>query len=103
MRARAPAPVIIDSDAQQTSRVRTGRFRIVRPRARERVLMRGWQAYFGIAVACALAIPGAGSAAIGQGAGRPDPGCRVYLEAGHAWRPPFGLDRIARPVVAVVE
>ena len=28
---------------------------------------------------------------------------RCSLEAGHPWRPPFGLDRVGSPVVAVVE
>ena len=28
---------------------------------------------------------------------------RVRLDAGHPWRPPFGLDRVGRPVEAVVE
>ena len=28
---------------------------------------------------------------------------RLRMDAGHPWRPPFGLDRVGRPVVAVVE
>jgi hypothetical protein len=31
------------------------------------------------------------------------PAYRVQLDTGHSWRPPFGLDRVGRPVIAVVE
>src|SRR5271165_6857783 len=31
------------------------------------------------------------------------PSYRISLEAAHPWRPPFGLDRIGRPVVIVIE
>jgi len=28
---------------------------------------------------------------------------QIHLDAGHPWRPPFGLDRVGRPITAVVE
>lgn len=31
------------------------------------------------------------------------PQARIRIEQGHAWRPPFGLDRIGQPLVAAVE
>src|SRR6516165_365089 len=39
------------------------------------------------------------------GAGAPGnaPGFRVSIERGHPWRPPFGLERIGRPVTIRVE
>src|SRR5256885_16836960 len=28
---------------------------------------------------------------------------KIRLDDGHPWRPPFGLDRVGRPVIAVVD
>ena len=38
--------------------------------------------------------------------GNPPGGARVFqvrLDPGHPWRPPFGLERVGRPIIAVVE
>jgi hypothetical protein len=37
------------------------------------------------------------------GASSEPPAFQVRLEVNHPWRPPFGLDRVGRPIVAVVE
>ena len=31
------------------------------------------------------------------------PSFQVRLDSGHPWRPPFGLDRVGRPIAVVVE
>jgi hypothetical protein len=36
-------------------------------------------------------------------ASEPAPAYQVRLEAGHPWRPPFGVDRVGRPINVVVE
>ena len=44
--------------------------------------------------------------ALGQTAGKasaPAPVARLYVEPGHPWTPPFGLERVGRPLDAVVE
>ncbi len=45
----------------------------------------------------------AGLAAILTGASKSGPGLQVRVEGGHPWRPPFGLDRVGRPIMVVVE
>jgi hypothetical protein len=47
-----------------------------------------------------LGVTFAASAADG---GPAEPACRIRLEPGHPWRPPFGLERAGRPLAAVVE
>ncbi len=37
------------------------------------------------------------------GAERQKPASQIRIDAGHPWRPPFGLDRVGRPLSAVVE
>src|SRR5262249_47240982 len=55
----------------------------------------------------ALRLPSALWAVILTGAGgNPPGGARVFqvrLDRGHPWRPPFGLERVGRPITAVVE
>jgi len=50
-----------------------------------------------------LSIASAALAMMLVGAERVPPPVQVHLEVNHPWRPPFGLDRIGRPIVAVVE
>jgi hypothetical protein len=41
--------------------------------------------------------------ACGAEAGAAKPAAQIRIDPGHPWRPPFGLDRIGRPLTAVVE
>ena len=34
---------------------------------------------------------------------QPGPAFQIRLDAGHPWRPPFGLERVGRPIAVVVE
>ena len=38
-----------------------------------------------------------------DGADQQMPAARIRIDPGHPWRPPFGLDRIGRPLNVVVE
>jgi len=56
-----------------------------------------------IALACAFPLAGACSATSGEDAPRSGPVYQIHRDAGHPWRPPFGLERIGRPITAVIE
>ena len=43
------------------------------------------------------------SSCLAAGDGQAKPATQICLDSGHHWRPPFGLERIGRPLVAVVE
>jgi hypothetical protein len=49
--------------------------------------------------ACLFPVPSSDAAE----AGTAKSAARIRIDRGHAWRPPFGLDRIGQPLTAVVE
>jgi hypothetical protein len=53
-------------------------------------------------MAACLILIGLGTAMLTQEAER-DQAPRIMVDTGHPWRPPFGLDRVGRPLEAVVE
>jgi hypothetical protein len=55
------------------------------------------------AMACVGSVAGARWTATGQDTASARPTYHIQLDAGHPWRPPFGLERIARPVAVVVD
>ncbi len=52
---------------------------------------------------CSCELLGTGVAAFGDEQPGSAPAYQIRLDPGHPWRPPFGLERIGRPVVVVVE
>jgi hypothetical protein len=56
-----------------------------------------------LALASAWQSAGASPDAIREDPTRSGPTYRINLDAGHPWRPPFGLDRVGCPITAVVE
>jgi hypothetical protein len=53
-----------------------------------------------VTFACLLA--GVGLRVNGADGAGADPVYKIHLETGHPWRPPFGLERIGRPLAAVI-
>jgi hypothetical protein len=56
---------------------------------------------FAVTLTCGLT--GSHLPAIGDDRPAAGPAYQIRLDAGHPWRPPFGLERIGRPVVIAVE
>ncbi len=56
-----------------------------------------------IVLVCGWQLAGARSAANAENTHGPGPTYRILLDAGHPWRPPFGLERIGRSITAIVE
>ena len=71
--------------------------------AKESVLMRSRRTLAKIALACAIPFSALGWTASGQPQTDRPPAYRIYLDQGHPWRPPFGLERVGRPFQIVVE
>ena len=68
-------------------------------RTKKRWKMRLPSARFGAAATFCLAMAGAVCGDAGEAA----PRVKLTVEPGHPWTPPFGLDRVGRPMDAVVE
>ncbi len=56
-----------------------------------------------IALACAIPFSALGWTASAQVQADRPPAYRIYLDHGHPWQPPFGLERVGRPFQVVVE
>jgi hypothetical protein len=56
-----------------------------------------------IVLAFSYALLGTSVAALGDDQPGSAPAYQIHLDTGHPWRPPFGLERIGRPVVIVIE
>jgi len=69
--------------------------------ARDRTTYRHvlWQTVFTLAALSAIgaAMPPPASAAESK------PAAQIRIDPGHPWRPPFGLDRVGRPLAVEVE
>ncbi len=65
--------------------------------------MRSRLTFFRIALVFSCELVGSYAPAIGDDRPGPGPAYQIHLDPGHPWRPPFGLERIGRPVVILVE
>ena len=63
--------------------------------------MQSRSTFFKIALAFSWPLVGSWLPVIGDDG--PGPAFQIHLDPGHPWRPPFGLERIGRPVVVVIE
>ncbi|NUQ61443.1 MAG: hypothetical protein HUU20_03080 [Pirellulales bacterium] len=65
--------------------------------------------FLGKTVVCLLLLPSALPIALGVPpaatavAAGEKPVCRIHVDPGHPWQPPFGLDRVGRPLAVTVE
>jgi hypothetical protein len=65
--------------------------------------MRSRSVFLAIWLVCVYALGGASTSALRQGIGKASSAYHIQLDRGHPWRPPFGLERIARPITIIVD